>query len=292
MSKSRSLIFFGNERLGTGISTSAPTLQSLIKTGYDVQGLVVSNKSPNSRSKRPLEVQEVAKKYKIPVITDLKLNNFSAQFGVLVAYGRIIPQSIIDKFPDGIINIHPSLLPKFRGPTPVESAILSGVPETGVSLMKLVAKMDAGPVFSQQKVTLNGHETKADLAKKLNQIGAELLTKHLPDILSGSLEAKPQNEGQAIYTALIDKSLSKIDLSLPAEILERQVRAYAGWPRSTTKIHDQEVIVTKSRVVQSENDGKLVLEANPGYLEIEELIAPSGRKMSGADFLRGYSKQR
>src|SRR5581483_9225315 len=124
---------------------------------------------------------------------------------VLVAFGRIIPQPIIDLFPKGIINIHPSLLPKLRGPTPIETAILDGLTETGVSLMRLEAKMDAGPLYSQQKISLNGDETKLELATKLNKVGAELLINSLPAILDGSLIPKPQNNSKATYTKLITK---------------------------------------------------------------------------------------
>ncbi len=292
MSTKPSLVFFGNERLATGVTTSTPILKALIYEGYVIEVIVVSNSPTKSRNKRELEVETVAKEYNIPVIKDEKLSNFSAQFAVLAAFGKIIPQTVIDKFPLGIINIHPSLLPKYRGPTPIESTILTGERETGVSLMKLVAKMDAGPVYAQAKIGLSGKETKQELANKLSVAGADLLIKNLKLILDASLQPKEQDESGAIYTALIDKSLGTVDWSLPAEVIERQVRAYTGWPKSRTNIHSQEVIITKARIAADENDGELVTKCGSGYLEIQEIIAPSGRKMSGGDFLRGYSKLR
>lgn len=292
MSKSKSLIFFGNERLATGVSTSVPTLQALVSAGYKVEEVIVSNKPSNSRSSRELEIEKVAKKLKIPLISDENLSNFSAQFGVLVAYGKIIPQSIIDRFPLGIINVHPSLLPKYRGPTPIESTILSDAHETGVSLMKLVAKMDAGPVYAQAKIKLDGKETKQQLAGRLSKAGAKLLVDNLDAILNGFLQPKNQDESKATYTVLIGKTLGNVDWSLPAAIIERQVRAYGGWPRSSTIIHGYSVIITKARLASSETDGALVIKASPGWLEIEGLIGPSGKHMSGSEFLRGYSKLR
>jgi methionyl-tRNA formyltransferase len=191
-------------------------------------------------------------------------------------------------FPGGIINIHPSLLPKYRGPTPVETAILDGAKETGVSLMQLSGKMDAGPVFAQAKKTLNGGEEKAKLAAELGDLGTSLLMKNLDSILAGKLKPKTQNEAEATYTKLIKKDDGIMDFSKPAMVLEREVRAFAGWPKSVTRVFGHKIIVTKSRVVKDRNDGHLVMQAHPGWLEITELIGPSGRTMSGQDFLRGY----
>jgi methionyl-tRNA formyltransferase len=208
-----------------------------------------------------------------------------------VAYGRIIPRSVIDLFPKGIINIHPSLLPKLRGTTPVETAILDGLSETGVSLMKLSAKMDAGPVYAQKKIALSGKETKFELAKKLNHAGANLLAEHLGAILDGSLEPIAQNETEGSYTRMLQKKDGLMDFSQPAEIYERQVRAFLGFPKSRAKLYGHEVVITKARVAQSADDGDLVIKCRPGWLEILGLTAPSGRKMSGRDFLHGYSKK-
>ena len=297
MTSSRKLVFFGNERLATGVTTTAPTLRKLAEKGYDV-ALVVSNYSEGrSRKTRTLEIAEVAKALGIELVTPKKLVEIKdrlvkvgADAGVLVAYGKIIPQEIIDIFPKGIINIHPSLLPKYRGPTPIESAMLRGEDETGVSLMDLVAKMDAGPVYAQASVELPADVSKQEISARLLNEGSDLLLSNLPDILDGSLRPKEQDDSKALYTALLDKSLAHMDTSLPAEILERQVRAYAGWPKSRITVNGHMVVVTKSRVVNSEKDGKLVIKCSPGYLEIQKLVAPSGRRMSSEEYLRGYSK--
>lgn len=297
MSKPK-LLFFGNERLATAVRTDAPTLRALVAGGYEVKAVISSHSEGVSRSKRGLEIVEVAHAYHIPVllphslsaITD-RISSFGAEAAVLVAFGKIIPQQIIDIFPKGIINVHPSLLPKLRGATPVETAISEGLPETGVSLMKLTAEMDAGPVYVQKKISLSGTETKPELAEKLLQEGSKLLIDNLDKILKGELKPMPQIESDAEYTKLLSRDDGLIDFQEPAEVIERKVRAFIGFPKTRAKIHGHEVVITKSRVAGNSGDGVLVLQCQPGWLEILELTAPSGRTISGSDFKRGYQKQ-
>jgi methionyl-tRNA formyltransferase len=208
----------------------------------------------------------------------------------LVAYGKIIPKRIIDIFPHGIINIHPSLLPKYRGPTPIEQAILDGASKTGVSLMQLAPEMDAGPVFTQEEIALKGTESKEELAEQLLQTGAKLLAANIHAILDGSLKPTSQDDSDATYTQLIKKQDGLVEWNKPAEQLEREVRAYLGWPKSRAEIFGHETIVTKARVAKDHEDGGLVIQCKPGWLEIQELTAPSGRTISGTEFLRGYAK--
>jgi len=298
MTKSKRLIFFGNERLATGVTTTNPTLAGLIEVGYDIAAVVANYTESRSRSQRKLEIEDMAKVHNIPLLlpdnlggTKAHLTDFGAEAGVLVAYGDIVPLDVIELFPKGIINIHPSLLPKYRGSTPIETAILEGAPETGVSLMQLVAEMDAGPVFVQEKVDLSGHETKQELADRLLKTGADLLIKNLPTILDDSLAPTPQDETQATITERITKDESLIDWNKSPDEIEKEVRAYAGWPKSRGDLFGNSVILTKVRVATAENDGELVIKSGSEWLEILELIAPSGRTMSGADFLRGYRKK-
>lgn len=297
MSSKTKLVFFGNERLATGVSTDAPTLRGLVAAGYDVAAVVTNHTEAVSRSRRRLEIAEVAHAYHIPVLTPQKLSHgveklrrTGARAAVLVAYGQIIPPEILDIFPKGIINIHPSLLPKLRGSTPVETAILNGLEETGVSLMRLVPEMDAGPVYAQTKIALNGGETKPQLAQKLLDEGCKLLLENLDGILSGQLAPKIQDETEASYSRLLTKKDGRIDFNEPAEDIERKVRAFAGFPKTRAEIYGRDIVITKSRLAAGPDDGALVIKCQPGYLEVQELIAPSGRTMSGADFIRGYRK--
>jgi methionyl-tRNA formyltransferase len=297
MSKSSKLVFFGNERLATAATTLTPTLRALISAGYEIEAVVTSHIDAISRQKRDLEISPIAQAHNIPLILAEnkasmieKLKDHKTEAAILVAFGQIIPTEVINFFPKGIINIHPSLLPALRGPTPVETAILEGFNETGVSLMQIASRMDSGPVYAQEKVALKGSETKFDLAQKLNAIGAELLLKNLARILDGSLEPHEQDNAKASYTQLLKKEDGLIRWEKPAEQIEKEVRAYLGWPKSKSTIFGHEVVITKARIAKDKNDGGLVMECSPGWLEIEELIAPSGRKITGTEFLRGYAK--
>jgi methionyl-tRNA formyltransferase len=300
MSKSKRLVFFGNERLATGVEhTAAPTLRALIKHGYDIAAVISNFSEGHSRNARKLEIAEVANINNIPVLLPERLKdiaedikNLDAHFGVLVAYGRIVPKEIIDIFPGGIINIHPSLLPKYRGPTPIEQVIIDGARETGTSIMRLVAEMDAGPIYAQERISLNGTESKFELADKLLNTGVGLLIKNLPNILNKPDNYTLQDNSKATYTSLLTKEDGKVNWEVkPAEQIEKEVRAYLSWPKSKAEIFDKEVILTKVRAVKDKDDGALVMQCQPGWLEIIELKAPSGKTVSGEDFLRGYKNR-
>ena len=291
------LVFFGNERLVSGLKhTDAPILRGLIENGYNVVAVVSHHSDGASRNNRELEVAEIAEAHGIPLLLPNKpseiiddLRALNADAAILVAYGRIIGQSVIDIFPQGIINIHPSLLPKYRGPTPIEAAIINGDAQTGVSIMQLTASMDEGPVFAQITVDLKGSETKFELYDVLAKKSADLLFDVLPQILSGELAPNAQ-QGEPTYSRLLDKNDGRLDLmALTAHQAERRVRAYLGYPKTTRTILDQPVIITKAHV-STEQKTPLDLVCQDGeFLSIDELIGPSGRSMSGAAFLNGYA---
>jgi methionyl-tRNA formyltransferase len=295
---SKTIIFFGNERLTSGLtSTDTPVLRGLIKQGYTIAAIVSHYTESHSRNNRPLEVARIAKEHNIPIflpdkpaeIAD-KLKRYNAEAAVLVAYGRLIPQSVIDIFPKGIINVHPSLLPRYRGPTPIEMAIRNGDKKTGISVMKLTAGMDEGPVFSQITVLLQGTETKFDLYNLLAQKGAKLLLNSLPHILDGSLKAKPQDDSYATYCSLLEKKDGQLDLSkLTAQEAERTVRAYLGFPKTKLTFGKHTIIVTKAHVSKKQKTPLDFLCQDNAYLSVDELVAPSGRTMAAEAFLQGYA---
>lgn len=300
------IVFFGNERLATGVTTTAPSLSALITAGYEVCAVVSHHEAATSRKVRALEVAVVAEAHNIPVLLPEnpaeiidQLVAFGAEIAVLVAYGKIVPQSVIDAFPKGIINIHPSALPEHRGPTPLESVILAGDTSTAVSVMQLVKAMDAGPVYAQEVVQLTGTETKQELADILLRIGSEIIVAVLPRILSGKLVPRPQNEAAATYDQLIKKENGKIDWTKPAAHIEREIRAYAEWPKSRTTFSDVDVVVTKARILNESNepgaikvlDKNLVVGCGKSSLIIET-IKPAGRNdMTGQAFLAGYGNK-
>lgn len=307
----KNIIFFGNERLATGInSTDTPTLRGLIDNGYNVKAVVVNHEPSSSRKSRELEVESLAKANRIPFLAPKnlgsiqeQLKSYAADAAILVAYGRIIPESVINSFKYGIINIHPSLLPQYRGPTPVEQAILSGATKTGISIMKLSPQMDEGPIYLQRTIKLTGNEQKNDLASQLLSLGSELLVDNLPKILSGQIKPRRQpHPDRATYSKKLSKSDGQINWSKPAVVLEREVRAYLSWPGSQTTINGKEVIITKASVRLEPptnhkpgeffitNDGQLAAQTIDGLLIIE-MLKPSGKnEMSGSEFARGYLK--
>ncbi len=209
---------------------------------------------------------------------------------MLVSFGKIIPASIIDLFTPGIINVHPSLLPKYRGPSPIESAIINRDNRTGVSLMQLVKAMDAGPVYAQVPYALDLSETRSELYEILGMLGANILIKELPAIIDGTTQAIAQIESDATYSHLLSKEQSMLTptTSTPGE-LEAQVRAHLGFPKSRLKIGEYTIIVTKSHGVMTQKTPLDIECANGAFLSIDELIAPSGKTMTSEAFLRGYN---
>ncbi len=300
---SETILFFGNERLATGVATSASTLEALVQAGYNIAAVVSNYETARSRKSRDLEIASVASKHNIPLLLPDKPSNISeqlkgygAKIGVLVAYGKIVPQSIIDIFPHGIINIHPSLLPLHRGPTPIESVILEGADKTGVSIMQLSQAMDAGPVFGQSEVILHGDETKQAMANTLLDIGQTMLLELLPGIISGDVVAIPQDEAHATYGQLLSKSDGMIDWTKSAVQLEREIRAFLGWPQSRTTIAGKDVVITKARVTDySGKPGHIITEGkqlmiccSEDALYVERLKPAGKNEMTSEAFLAGH----
>lgn len=294
---SKTIVFFGNERLVSGLPrTDTPLLNGLIERGYTVAAIVTHHSESVSRSKRPLEVAEAAAQHSIPIFYPNKpidiidhLRSLNAEAGVLSAYGRIIPQTLIDIFPKGIINLHPSLLPKYRGPTPIESAILNGEKETGVSVMALSAGMDSGAVYAQLTTPISTTDTKFDLYHTLSTQGAALILDALPSILSGNLHPTPQDETKATYCSLLQKQDAYINpMNITAVEAERHIRAHLLFPKTKITIQDGRIIIITKAHTSDQPQSPIDPQCSDGvYLNIDELIAPSGRTMSAQAFTNG-----
>lgn len=287
----RNVVFFGTEDF------SLAALQALVEHGYGV-ALVVTK--PDSAKGRGMILSEPAVKtyaveHAIPVVQPQRLNDIIEtiavipdRIGVLSSYGKIIPQSILDLFTTGIVNIHPSLLPRYRGPSPIETAIMNGDAQTGVSLMRLVAAMDAGPVYQQTTVQLDSTIGARELYATLAQTGATMLVDALPAIADESLSAQEQNENDATYTRLLSKKDAQIDpATRTADEIIRHIRAYELYPRTRLVIAGHDIIVLAATTA---DNGALTVTCIDSTLSITDLIAPSGKRMSGAEFTRGYLK--
>ncbi len=271
---SKTIVFFGNEKLATGIAYIEPLiLRAAERAGFEIE-------------------QHVTGK-----LSELKPHN--SQLAVLAAYGHIVPQAVLDQFPLGIINVHPSLLPLYRGSTPIEQAILDGATKTGVSIMRLTAGMDEGPIYKQKTVQLSGHETKAELTHGLQKLGSELLEEVLGGIASGQLQPRQQpHPSRATYTQKLSKADGVLDWTKPAARLEREIRAYSGWPGSRTNIAGKDVIITQAGLADASGpagqhkvvDKQLLVFASDKSLEIIKLKPAGKAEMTAQAFLAGYGQ--
>ena len=202
-------------------------------------------------------------------------------------------RSIIELFDGGIVNVHPSLLPKYRGPSPIESTIFNGDKKTGVSIMSLSKKMDAGDVYIQEEFPLKGNETSSELYNTCGKIGAEMLINHLPAIMSAKMTANPQNESEATYCQLLKKSDAILNPETQtAEQAERQIRAFEIFPKSKIQIGKNLLIVNSAKVVnENSNNSPLTIKFSDGkFLQIEKTTAPSGKQMPAESYINGYLK--
>lgn len=290
------IVFFGTEE------HSLITLKKLVLAGFNVACVVTKPDMKSGRGHRLIQppVKQFAINHGIAVLQPQKmldiehnLRQLTPAIGVLVAYGKIIPQSIIDIFSPAIVNIHPSLLPKWRGPSPIEATIYNQDSQTGVSIMKLDKRMDAGPVYRQITKKLDGNENKTDLYNELFNRGSDLLIDELPAIISGELQPKPQDESQATYCKLLSKADSLLDpQAMTAEKIDAHIRAHLGFPRSRLQVNNDSLIITKAKA-SAEQISQIAIKCQDGnFINVMELIAPSGKTMSSTDYLNGYLAQK
>ncbi len=269
------VVFFGSSQ------HSLPALDALYADQlYEIVAVVTQPDKPVGRKQiiTPTPVSVWAKEKNIEIIPAKSwkkideglgennnvhhLKELKPDFGVLVYYGRILTQAVIDIFPQGIVNTHPSLLPKYRGATPGQMVIYNGETVSGVSIMLLEASQDTGPVLAQEKFDVAPNETPDTYYVKGFKIGTELLMKVLPDYLDGKLVPQPQDHTQATNTPLLSRDNGKIDWSQSAGQIERMVRAFAPWPGTWTEVWE-------------EQDGKIHL---PDDMRIALGMPPHGRE--------------
>lgn len=291
--KSNTIVFFGTEDF------SLESLKALVENEFSIACVVTKPDTKRGRGHTLTQpaVKQCALAHNIPVlqpqkIADIKdtLRDYASTTGVLVSYGKIIPQSIIDIFENGIINVHPSLLPLYRGPTPIESAIINRDSVTGVTIMQLTAKMDAGGIYAQIQHTLDKTETQSQLYETLSKKGADLLVETLPNIINQHITATPQDETKAVYCNLLTRELCFFDPdTLTAKQLEAKFRAHAVFPR--TKYHYQDQLLT---ILNGHADTKkstdIDIVCKEGVFVVDTVLSPHGKTMNAEAFLRGIKK--
>lgn len=289
------VLYFGNEQLAQGIKPKTPIFDALLNSDdFEISALIL----PTANTRRPFEIAKVAEKNQIPVyytknsteITEI-IDKCQPKVGVLAAFGKIIPDSIINAIPCGIINIHPSLLPKYRGTTPIETALLNNDSETGVSIMRLAKAMDAGNILAQESVAITEETTKQSLYEQLSQLGAKLLTQVLPGVVAKNAAETAQDEAGATFTSPLSKDLSLLEPAQKSALtLSREVIAYAGFPKSKITLLDTPCTVTKAHVADNPTT-ELDLKCSDGkYLVIDRLLPENSKEMDAKSFLNGHKK--
>jgi len=290
---SKTIVFFGTD------SFSVVALQELISSNYKISAVITKPDSKSGRGQKikAPEVKELALKNGITVLQPVNISDINKDLislgpniiGIAVSFGKIIPKSTLDLFNLGIINVHPSLLPLYRGPSPIESAIKNGDKQTGVSIMRLTPEMDAGPIYGVVNYNLLGNETRPELYETLAKIGTTKLIELLPNIINGSIQPILQDNTKATYCKLMDKKEAWIK---PAQVTaaeaERIVRAHLNFPKTKTNIIGNDIIITKAHVSIQQETSVDILCKDKKYLSIDELVTANGRKMSIKDFLNGH----
>lgn len=290
---------------------AVPPLRALVKAGYEVVGVVTQPDKPKGRSKTllPPPVKEEALKYNIPVYQPLKvrepefmetLKNLAPDVIVVAAFGQIIPKAILDLPEFGCLNIHASLLPKYRGAAPIQQAVINGDKEAGVTIMKMGTGLDTGDMISRASVLLAEDETGGSLFDRLSELGAELLVKTLPSVFDGTAVYEPQpEESPTPYAGMITKQMGLLDFQKDAETLERLIRGLNPWPSAYTYLNGKTLKIWKAAVEKSgsepENPGTIIKADKDGIhvvcgqdiLILQEVQLEGKKRMDAAAFLRG-----
>jgi methionyl-tRNA formyltransferase len=284
---------------------SLPSLRTLSKV-YDVVGVVTQpdRASGRGRELKAPPVKTLALELDIPVLQPEKLRQpeamdqlrlWNPDLIVVAAFGQILRKDVLDLPRYGCINVHASLLPRWRGAAPINAAILHGDELTGVTIMVMDVGLDTGPMLSKRSIRLTRDETAGSAFEKLSQLGADLLIETLPDYLSGKLMPIPQPDEGVTYAPMIKKEDGRLDFAQPAESLEQRVRAFNPWPGAFMDFDGTLLKIHRARVeAESANVGqRLIVQDQPavgagdGILILEE-VQPAGKKpMSGKAFLAG-----
>lgn len=298
------IVFFGTPQF------SVPSLSALIESGFDVPLVVTQPDRPVGRSgrPRPSPVALLAASRGIPVEKPPKVRGNTAFLESLrgarpaaiavVAYGKLLPAEILELPPKGCVNVHASLLPKHRGASPVQAAILAGDRETGVATMNIVAELDAGPVYLVRRVTIGDREDAASLSDRLASLGAELLVRTLRGLESGTLAPRPQT-GVPTFSRPLTRDDARVDWSRPAAEIERRLRAFTPWPGlyailggERVKLIELEAAATVERECESgtlrDEGGWPVVATGQGSALVLKKVQRAGRKpVTGREFLDG-----
>jgi len=288
---------------------AVPTLERILAAGHHVPLVVTQPDRPKGRKQEltPSPVKECALRHGIPVFQPErirrpeaieKLAGLKPDAMVVVGYGQIIPQSIIDIPPMGIINVHASLLPELRGAAPIQWAIVRGYPKTGVTTMRIDAGLDTGDMLERWETPIGPDETAPELSKRLAEAGADLLVTTLAGLYAGQIQPQAQDSALATYAPIIKKEDGRIDWSNPARQIHNLIRGFQPWPGAQTSFRGQSMHLWGSRLVSQRFDrpaGALVCErgvfavgGDGAALELLEVQLEGRKRMTAEVFANGH----
>ena len=297
------LVFLGTPEL------AVPSLEALVAAGHDVCRVISQPDRPRDRGHRVAitPVHDAAQRLGLPVSQPSKIKDpafaeelraLAPEAFVLVAYGRLIPDALLELAPDRWLNMHPSLLPLYRGPAPIQGALLNGDDTTGVTTIRLQSEMDAGDILLQWETAIDPEETAGALHDRLAVLGADCLVETVAGLAAGTLTPRAQDHAQATFTQKLTKADGVLDFREPAAALRHRIRAVTPWPGATAALPDVSLKVLHADVVEApagsppgtviaaDADG-IVVATGQGGLCIREVQRAGKKPMTAAAFLRG-----
>jgi len=298
------VIFMGTPDFSVG------TLEALVKAGHEVVLAVTQPDKPKGRGKEMqfTPVKECAVKYNIPVYQPRKvrepecikeLRKYQADIMVVVAFGQILPKEILEMCTYGCVNVHASLLPKYRGAAPIQWAIIDGEEVTGVTTMQMDEGLDTGDMLLKTEIPINPKETGGSLHDKLSQAGARLCIETLKALEEKTVTPIPQGETTTAYARMLDKQLGEIDWTKDAKAIERLIRGLSPWPSAYTNWKDKVMKIWDASAVENIGDATpgtitkvekdaFYVQTGAGCLKVCELQIPGKKRMDAGAFMRGY----
>ena len=288
---------------------AAVTLEALIAAGHEICGVLTQPDKPRNRNKVTYSpVKECALAHGIPVYQPLTAKDAETQalveslhpeLTVVVAYGQILPQKLLDVPKFGSVNVRASLLPKYRGAVPIQGAVLDGEAETGVSLMYMTRRLDAGDVIATVRTAIGAEETAPELWDRLAKLGGELLVATIPHLQDGTASRTPQDESVFTYAPMLTKAMSPVDWNRSAAAIHNQIRGLQPWPCAVAEIDGRlcklfraeiggETKAVPGTILRADKQGIEVACGDGRSLRILELQGEGGKRMNAASYLNGH----